>query len=400
MYNNTIIAERGKTMQNILDKVKRNGYSFEGKVPENHMMPDGKYRLGNGGSWTDGFYVGVFNMCYALSGDKDFLELAARYDEMLDRRIENTDEINEKYNYLKLDHDVGMIFLPANGFRYRLNGNEKDKETLIKAAAVLACRFNEKGGFIRAWDTWKWDKDEQFIEEKKGKVIIDSMMNIPLLFQVAEITGDKSYYEIAERHANTVADNIVRSDYSTYHSFNFNHKTGEPVCGRTVQGYSDESCWSRGQAWAVYGFALAYKYTKNERFIEVAKNTAEYFMSHLSPVDMPTWDFSAASLAFAPWDSAASAICASGLLEIYALTKDEKYKAYAERLLKALEKFASTEGYDDCQPLFLHGVVGSAYRDDDPNKLVNRSIGQALVYTDYFYLECKLKLRGEETKVF
>ncbi|MBQ6895395.1 MAG: glycoside hydrolase family 88 protein [Clostridia bacterium] len=381
-------------MKSILEKIKRNGKAFDGKLPRCKMDNDGRYILHDGGDWTDGFYIGVFNLAYALSGDKEFLDLASKYDSFFEKRIENGDE------FLKLDHDVGMIFLPAMGFRYHLSPNEKDKAILIKAAEVLCERFNEKGGFIRAWDTWEWDTDESFIEEKKGKVIIDSMMNIPLLFQVSEITGDKKYYDIALRHAKTLADNIVREDYSTYHSFNFNHITGESVCGKTVQGYSDESCWSRGQAWAVYGFALAYKYTKDVRFIEIAKNTAEYFMNHLSAVDMPCWDFDAKDENFAPWDSSASVICASGLLEIFELTGEDVYKNYAQRLLNAVEKFCLTDGYDNCQPLILHGCIGSAYAKEDSTKIKNRMIGQALVYGDYFYLECKLKLSKEKIRVF
>lgn len=387
-------------MEKIFEKIKRNGIEFKGKIPKCMMSYDGKYKLGNGGEWTDGFYIGVFNLAYAMTGDSEFLDIAAGYDEFLKTRIQNTDEINKENGFLKLDHDVGMIFLPANGFRYKINGNEEDKEILIKAAEVLCERFNEKGGFIRAWDTWEWDVDKQFIEEKKGKVIIDSMMNIPLLFQVAEITGDNKYYEIAHRHANAVADNIVREDYSTYHSFNFNHITGEPVCGRTVQGYSDDSCWSRGQAWAVYGFALAYKYTKDERFIDIAKNTAEYFMNHLSAVDMPCWDFAVSDEPFAPWDSAAAAVCASGLLEIYDITHDELYNKYANRLINALENFCLTDKYEKCQPLILHGCIGAAYKQGDPFKITNRSITQSLVYSDYFYLECKLKQSKNTIRVF
>lgn len=387
-------------MENILKKVKRNGIEFGGKLPISTMNKDGKFRLWTGGDWTDGFYIGVFNIAYALSGDTEFLELAGKYDDFFEKRILNTDEINEANGFITLDHDVGMIFLPSIGFRYNLYGREKDKQMLIKAAEVLCERFNENGGFIRAWDTWKWDKDPDFIEEKKGKAIIDSMLNIPLLFQVARITGEKRYYDIAERHAMTLADNIVRDDYSTFHSFNFNHITGEPVCGKTVQGFSDDSCWSRGQSWAVYGFALAYKYTKNKRFLEISKNTAEYFMNNLSPIDLPCWDFSASDERFAPIDSSAATVCASGLLEIYELTGEEKYLGYAQRLLAALEKFSLTEGYDEVQPLILNSCSGAVYSKNDPSRIVNSNISQSLVYADYFYLECKLKLSENKIRIF
>jgi len=388
------------TIGEVIKKIKYNAICYKGMLPGCSMKSDGKYLLNNGGGWTDGFYIGLLNIAYILSGDEQFLDFAAEYDEFLEKRIKNTNEINEANGYLKLDHDVGMIFLPANGFRYSLNKNKKDEEILIKAAKVLCERFNEKGGFIRAWDTWKWDTDEAFIEEKKGKVIIDSMMNIPLLFKVSEITGEKEYYDIALRHAHTVADNIVREDFSTFHSYNFDYKTGKPMCGKTVQGYSDDSCWSRGQAWAVYGFALAYKYTKEERFIEISKNTAEYFMNNLTAVDIPCWDFAAKDEVFAPWDSAAATICASGLLEIYEITDDKKYYDYAIRLLDAIERFCLTVGYDKCQPLILHGCVGTAYSKGNENNLINRSIGQALIYSDYFYLECKLKLSKNKIRVF
>ncbi|MBR3996165.1 MAG: glycoside hydrolase family 88 protein [Clostridia bacterium] len=388
------------SMDEIIGKIKNNALSFKGKLPACNMASDGKFSLNNGGGWTDGFYIGVINLAYILSGDKQFLDLAAEYDEFFKKRIRNTDEVNEANGFLKLDHDVGFIFLPVNGFRYNLLKKEEDKEILIKAADVLVERFNEAGGFIRAWDTWKWDTDEKFIEEKKGKVIIDSMMNIPLLFQVAEITQDKKYYDIALRHAHTVASTIVRDDYSTFHSYNFDHKTGAPICGKTVQGYSDDSCWSRGQAWAVYGFALAYKYTKEEKFIEISKKTAEYFMDNLTAVDMPSWDFAAKDQTFAPWDSAASTICASGLLEIYELTGDKKYYDYAMRLLDAIERFCLTVDYDNCQPLILHGCIGTAYSKGNEQFIKNLWIGQALTYSDYFYLECKLKLSDNKIRIF
>ena len=387
-------------MKKIFEKIKRNGYEFDGKIPRCGMSYDGKYFLGNGGGWTDGFYVGVFNLAYAFTGDDDFLKIAARYDDFFDKRIQNTEEINKENNFLALDHDVGMIFLPASGFGYLLKENDRDRDILIKAADVLVERFNDKGNFIKAWDTWAWDTDENFIEEKKGKVIIDSMMNIPLLFQVAKITGDNSYYDVGIKHAHTVAKHIIREDFSTYHTYNFDYKTGKAIGGRTRQGYADESCWSRGQAWAVYGFALAYKYTGVTKFLEISKKCADYFMSHLSAVDMPCWDFGATGEAFAPWDSAAAAICASGMLEIYDMDKSEEYRENAIRLIKALEKFCLTDDYDKCQPLILHGCVGTAYAKDAPAKLCERAIGQALVYSDYFYLESKLKLSGSKVRIF
>ena len=388
-------------MDAILQKIKQNGKNFNGKIPISATTPQGRYVLGNGGGWTDGFYIGVFNLAYLLSGDKEFREMAEAYDAFLKLRIQDTDEINRQNRFLKLDHDVGMIFLPSAGFGYTYFARESDKKILQQAADVLTERFNEKGKFIRAWDTWESDTDPVFIEEKKGKVIIDSLMNIPLLFRVAQITGEKSFYDVGYQHAKTMAKYIVREDDSTFHTYNFDPVTGKPIGGKTQQGYADDSCWSRGQAWAVYGFALAYKYTKDQEFLEKSEKTARYFMEHLSAVDMPWWDFAAREKNdFVPWDASAAAICASGLLELFELTGKQEHKENALRLLRALERFCVTDQYPDYQPLVLHNTAGPAYHCDAVKNLLVCMIDQASVYADYFYLECKCKLSGQTVRIF
>lgn len=387
-------------MKRIFDKIKENGRSFHGLLPQSEVRNDGTFRLDRGGNWTDGFYIGVFNLAYLLSGDPEFRELAKQYDDFFALRIANTEKINTENDFLPLDHDVGMIFLPVAGFGYEEENSDFYRNMLLRAADVLADRFQENGAFIRAWDTWAWDTDPAFIEEKKGKVIIDSMMNIPLLFRAAKLTGENRYADIAVRHAHTMADHIVRPDGSTFHTFNFDPKTGKPIGGKTQQGYGDASCWSRGQAWAVYGFAMAYRDTGCDRFLEISKKTAGYFMEHLNALDLPCWDFTAASQLFAPWDSSAALICASGMLELYELTGDGQYQENALRLLHAVERFCLTVDYPRCQPLILHGCSGTVYSEKDPQQLQNTTIDQALVYADYFYLECKLKLSGSKRRIF
>ena len=387
-------------MNAVFEKLKSNAELFGDLLPQSFMRQDGTYVLGTGGNWIDGFYVGTLNIAYLLSGENVFREYAKQYRDFYKLRIQNTPEINTAHKFLPLDHDVGMIFLPSIGFDYTMDGDEESASILQKAADVLVDRFNSKGNFIRAWDTWAWDKDPSYIEEKRGKAIIDSMLNIPLLFKVAEITGNRTYYDVGLRHAHTMADYIVRTDGSTYHTFNFNPDTGAPIGGKTAQGYSDESCWSRGQAWAVYGFALAYKYTKDKRFLDVSKKTANYFMEHLNALDLPCWDFDVAQKPFAPWDSAAAIICASGLLELYAFTQDEMNYTWALRLIHAVERFCLTVDYAKCQPLIIHGCSGPVFQKDQPELLKNMAIGQALVYPDYFYLECKLKLSTCKVRIF
>lgn len=387
-------------MERILKKIKQNGIAFSGKLPCSRMRNNGTFVVNHGGGWTDGFYIGVFNLAYLLSGDEEFRTLAKSYDDFYRLRIENTDEINKTHGFLPLDHDVGFIFLPSIGVNHTLEQGEADREILCRAADVLMARFNEKGGFIRAWDTWPWDTDQDFIEEKKGKAIIDSLMNLPLLFQVHKLTGNQDYYNVALRHAHTMADYIVRPDYSTFHTYNFDHITGQPIQGRTRQGYSDDSCWSRGQSWAVYGFALAYKYTGCERFLELSRKTGAYFMDNLNALDLPCWDFGAKDDVFAPWDSSAALICASGFLELWSLTGQKEYKEMALRLIRAVERFCLTVDYEKCQPLIIHGCSGTVVSKEDPKRIQEPVIDQALVYADYFYMECKLKLSDCPVRVF
>lgn len=246
-------------LENLLEKIEHNGLRFGGRIPECHMEYDGKYRLGSGGGWTDSFWVGILYLAYAYTGQEKYLALADGYQDFFRRRIVNTEESNQENGYLKLDHDVGFLFSITQAARYRLTRDPEAKEIALKAANVLMERYHEKGGFIRAWDTWKWDTDQEFIREKKGKVIIDSMMNLPLLFWAYQETGGEEYYRVAKTHADTVMRYMVRGDGSTYHTYNFDPETGAPLQGRTRQGYSDQSCWSRGQAWAIYGFGLAFE---------------------------------------------------------------------------------------------------------------------------------------------
>ncbi len=388
-------------MEAVFRKIKENGKNFQGKIPISMMTPEGKYMLGNGGGWTDGFYIGVFNLAYLLSGDIEFREFAEKYDGFLKLRIENSETVNRQNRFMKLDHDVGMIFLPSAGFAYHCFGREQDKAILLRAADVLVERYNERGRFIRAWDTWENDTDPAFIEEKKGKVIVDSLLNIPLLFQAAQISGNDSYREIAYQHAKTMAKVIVREDGSTFHTYNFDHITGKPLFGKTQQGFSDDSCWSRGQSWAVYGFALAYKYTGDDEFLKKSEQTAEYFMDHLSVVDMPWWDFRASGKSdFVPWDASAAVVCASGLLELFELTGKEEHRKNALRLIRAIERFCVTDTYENCQPLVLHNTAGPAYCQNAKKNLLVCAIDQASVYADYFYLECKCKLANRILRVF
>ena len=390
-------------LENLLEKIEHNGLRFGGRIPECHMEYDGKYRLGSGGGWTDSFWVGIFYLAYAYTGQEKYLALADGYQDFFRRRIVNTEESNQENGYLKLDHDVGFLFSITQAARYRLTRDPEAKEIALKAANVLMERYHEKGGFIRAWDTWKWETDQEFIREKKGKVIIDSMMNLPLLFWAYQETGGEEYYRVAKTHADTVMRYMVRGDGSTYHTYNFDPETGAPLQGRTRQGYSDQSCWSRGQAWAIYGFGLAFEATKDSVYLETAKKTAEYYVSHLGAGQMPAWDFAATHQPFCPWDSSAAAIAAAGVAQLARQTVGEesaRYQALAEKLLDSLTKLCGTQDFAQFEPFLLHGSIGPNYQEGTVTDAARISAEQGLVYGDYFYFEALLRLESPEFHPF
>lgn len=322
-------------MKNILEKTCARTYSnaqrFDGKIPVNSTDAFGKFKLGGGG-WTDGFFVGMLYLAYAYTKDDRFLKCADVYQPYFERRAENDADWCEKNGVLPLDHDIGFIFKLTQIYRYKLTDDKNAAALAMKAADILAMRYNPKGQFIRAWDTWKWDTDLEFIEAKKGKIIIDSMMNLALLFWASEYSGNEKYKNIAVHHADTVAKYILRPDGSTFHQFDFDPETGAPKQGVTGQGYSDDSCWSRGQAWAIYGFCEAYEYTKNEKYLQISEKAAEYFLAHLMPAGLPLWDFSCEKLAFSPYDASAAAVALSGLISLNKHVKKEIYTTGISKL--------------------------------------------------------------------
>lgn len=402
---NRIIDNIDNTLlDSIMNRIYTNGVSFDGKIPVCKMDENGHYVLGNGGAWTDSFWVGVFYLAYAYTKEQKYLDIADKYQQFFKERVENDAQICKEKGYLPLDHDTGFIFSLSQVAKYKLTGDVEAREMALNAANILASRFRENGGYVLAWDTWPWDNDEQFIYEKKGKMIIDSMMNMPLLMWAYNETGDKRFEHIAITHAHTVREYIVRENGSSYHQFNFNPETGEPVKGVTGQGYYDESCWSRGQAWGIYGFALMYGYTKDIIFLETAIKLADYFVSQLDSSYIPIWDFDAKKIGYRPWDSSAGATAASGIIEISKHLADaekaEKYLDAAKKMLSHLTEHCGAMNMDSYQPILLHSCIGPAYKKGAENSLLNSYSDTPTVYGDYFYVEALIKLANKNFDLF
>lgn len=349
------------------------------------LSPEGKLVATPKNDWTEGFYPGCLWYAYQYTRDEQLKASAVKWTEAL-----------EPLKKLTSHHDIGFLMYCSFGNAYRLTGNDHYRDVLIESARSLCTRFNEKTGCIESWNYRKaWNgKDEWFYP-----VIIDNMMNLELLYFATRMTGDSLYAHVANRHAETTAKNHFRADYSTYHVVNYDEETGEVLHQATCQGFSDNSTWARGQAWAIYGFTMAYRETGRKDFLEVAVHAADCWLNHPNlPEDgIPYWDFNAGQEGYTPdWnydpqrfpqtprDASAAAITASALLELAGYTPDgSRYRAAAEHILKSLSSPAYLAESESNGNFVLMHSVGSIPHGSE--------IDVPLVYADYYYLEALMR---------
>lgn len=346
---------------------------------------NGNLRVTHKNDWTEGFYPGCLWYMYEYKGDKKWKDAAVKWTEALESLKTQTNH-----------HDIGFLMYCSFGNGYRLTGNEEYKEILLESARSLCTRFNEKIGCIESWNYRKaWNgKDEWFFP-----VIIDNMMNLELLYFASKVTGDSVYAAIANKHAETTALNHFRKDYSTYHVVNYDETTGRVLHQATCQGFSDNSTWARGQAWAIYGYTMAYRETRRHDFLNMAIQAADFWLNHPNlPEDgVPYWDFNAGQDGYVPdWnydpqafkeiprDASAAAIAASAFLELADYVDNgEKYEQAAEHILKSLSSPAYlAEKGANCNFVLMHSVGSIPHSSE---------IDVPLVYADYYYLEALLR---------
>ncbi|HEX7057648.1 MAG TPA: glycoside hydrolase family 88 protein [Bacilli bacterium] len=331
-----------------------------------HASVNGKYLLEEPHWWTAGFWPGMLWLLYEASGDEKFRETAEQCEAGLDRVISE---------YYKLDHDIGFMWTLTSVARYKLLQAEDAKRRALLAANLLAARFNLRGRYIRAWNPWHAGEDNT------GYAIIDSLMNLPLLFWASRESGDPRYRHVAEAHLDTALAHFLRSDGSVYHIVRFDPVSG--ACAEKLggQGYAPESAWSRGTAWAIYGFALAYHHTGRRDFLDAAERTANFFIAHLPADKIPPWDFRLPEHVARPKDSSAGACAASGMLMLADMTVQsgaERYRAAATEILKSLYERCGTWDDPAEEGLILHGTG---------NFPEGQNIDVPLIYGDYFFLE-------------
>ena len=345
---------------------------FPGSNTENQVYP-----ISENIEWTTGFCTGTYWLSYELSGDEVFKTAAMIQVDSFYDRIVNKIDVNH--------HDMGFLYTPSCVAAYRLTGSEKGKEAAIMAADQLAGRFQEKGQFLQAWGVLG--------AAEHYRLIIDCLLNLPLLYWAAEVTGDERYRSIAVRHTRTSIKNLVREDFSTYHTYFFNPNTGEPLKGVTAQGYKNNSAWARGQAWGIYGTALAWRYLGEESCIELFKKVTDFYLAHLPKDKVPCWDLSFQEKDGEPRDSSAAAIAVCGILEMCenkGLTQEESkyYREKAEEILESLIDFYAVRPRTAANGLLLHGV----YAKSSPyNSVADRGVDECNLWGDYFYLEALVK---------
>ena len=319
--------------------------------------------------WTSGFWPGILWYLYEYDHDENIKKAAERFTAALypvvDRKTDN--------------HDLGFMMYCSLGNGYRLTGNEEYKKVLLRAADSLATLYDLRVGTIHSWPGMR---------EKMGwphNTIIDNMLNLELLFWAAKNGGGEQLYKIANRHAEVTMENQFRNDFGTCHVVVYDTITGNRIKQVTHQGYADSSMWARGQGWAIYGFTMCYRETRNPAFLETARKAADLYLSRLPEDMIPYWDFDAPGLE-EPRDASAAAVVASGLLEMSLYMQDEvdaeKYKSTAVKILASLSSPAY-QSREHNQAFLLHST------GHKPN---NSEIDASIIYADYYYIEALIRL--------
>lgn len=364
-------------LDNVIKKIDENMEYFGEKFPA-AASKDGVYKITENNDWTNGFWTGMLWLAYEYTGDNKYRVLAETHIRDFKTRLDNRVVMDH--------HDLGFLYSLSTVAGYKLTGDSFAKEVSIEAAKYLTGRYQEKGGFIQAWG--------KLGEEKSYRLIIDCLLNIPLLYWTSEVTGDMSFYEMAYTHYHSTINNIIRDDASTYHTFYFNHETGKPLKGVTRQGYSDDSCWARGQAWGVYGLPLTYKYTKDSKAHELYEAVTNYFLNRLPEDNVCYWDLIFNDGDKEPRDSSSAAIAACGIFEMdkyYEGENKETYLNAAHTMMRSLIDNYTTKQGDKEQGLILHSVY--AYFD-------GKGVDECTIWGDYFYMEALMRLHKEDWKLY
>jgi uncharacterized protein YyaL (SSP411 family) len=359
--------EMSKLIQNEFQFAEKQ-YKFLLKTVPQDKMPqsyrDGKLVTKDVSWWCSGFYPGSLWMIYEQTKDPE-----------IKKEAERTLKIIEPNKTFTRDHDLGFMMFCSFGNAYRITKDTTYKDIILTSAESLSTRFRPGMQAILSWDK---------MADFKAPVIIDNMMNLEMLNWASQNGSNKKLGEIAVSHANTTMKNHFRPDYSSYHVIDYDVNTGQVLGKKTFQGYSDSSAWARGQGWALYGYTMMYRFTKDEKYLNQAQQIAKFILNNPTlPEDkIPYWDFNDPKIPNVPRDASAAGIIASALLELGQYSKGNEKKNYvdtAKQMLMSLssEKYHSKLG-ENGGFLLMHSTGGLP---------LNSEIDVPLIYADYYFLE-------------
>lgn len=324
--------------------------------------------------WCGGFWPGILWYNYEATGDTTIRKEAEKF----------TSSLEFLSKIPAFDHDLGFLMFCSYGNGYRLTHDPHYRQVIIDTADSLATLYNPNVGTILSWP--------RNVEMLGGhNTIMDNMINLEMLFWAAKNGGGHNLYDIAVKHAETTMKHHFRPDYTCYHVAVYDSVSGDFIKGMTHQGYADNSLWARGQSWAIYGYTMVYRETRDPRFLDFAQKVTDVYLDRLPADYVPYWDFDDPRIPNAPRDASAAAVVASALLELQGYVQPEQSKKY----LTAAEKMLATLGSDayrcgNRRPAFLDHSVG--------HHPAGSEIDAAIIYADYYYIEALLRMKKLEEK--
>ena len=357
-------------MDRVADQVRCNMEYFGTRFPSSATRNQ-TYGVIDNIEWTDGFWTGLLWLCYEYTGDDAFNNLALKNVDSFLNRVEKRIELDH--------HDLGFLYSLSCVAGYKLTGSAEGRKAGLLAADKLMERFQEKGGFIQAWG--------ELGARDNYRLIIDCLLNIPLLHWAFLETGKPVYRNAAMRHYEAACNNVIRDDASAYHTFYFDPETGEPLKGVTRQGYSDDSAWARGQAWGIYGIPLNYRYVKDDSAFNLFKGMTNYFLNRLPEDEVCYWDLIFTDGSNQSRDSSAAAIGVCGIHEMLKylpeVESDKNTYRYAMHciLRSLMERYTAPE-IKPGNPVLLHGVYSWHS---------GKGVDEGNIWGDYYYMEALMR---------
>lgn len=353
-------------MDRVVDQVRCNMEYFGTRFPSSATRNQ-TYGVIDNIEWTDGFWTGLLWLCYEYTGDDAFKELALKNVGSFLNRVEKRIELDH--------HDLGFLYSLSCVAGYKLTGSAEGRKAGLLAADKLMERFQEKGGFIQAWG--------ELGARDNYRLIIDCLLNIPLLHWASLETGNPVYRNAAVRHYKAACNNVIRDDASAYHTFYFDPETGEPLKGVTRQGYSDDSAWARGQAWGIYGIPLNYRYVKDVSAFNLFKGMTNYFLNRLPEDEVCYWDLIFTDGSEQSRDSSAAAIGVCGIHEMLKYLPEvesdkDTYRHAMHCILRTLMERYTAPEIKAGNPVLLHGVYSWHS---------GKGVDEGNIWGDYYYME-------------